>query len=255
MSKTNLSECEMEKKVLCVIPARGGSKGIKLKNLRVVCGETLLAHAVKTALACPEISKTVVSTDHDEIALAAEDCGIEMFFRRPRNLSGDIVGDFDVLLNALNEAEAHFEVKFDIILMLQPTSPLRTPEDVKKAIECLIANEYDSVWTISETDSKYHPLKQLRLNESGTFDYFDPNSKNIVARQQLYSLFHRNGVVYAFTRDCLVNQKSIKGKKSGALLIDGHHVSIDTEEDIELIENLVRLGKIREGVLFAGSNS
>ena len=251
MSKTYLSEYIMEKKVLCVIPARGGSKGIKLKNLRVVCGATLLSHAVKTALACPEISETVVSTDHDDIALEAEASGIKMFFRRPKHLSGDLIGDFDVLLNALDEAESHFKTKFDIIVMLQPTSPLRTPKDVRDAIEHLITKEYDSVWSVSETDSKYHPLKQLSLDESGAFDYFDPNSANIIARQQLTALFHRNGVVYAFTRDCLVKQKSIKGKKSGALLIEGHHISIDTEEDIEIIENLVRIGKVRDGILFS----
>lgn len=240
---------EQKSKILCIIPARGGSKGIKLKNLREICGRSLVSHAIRTARACPEITQTVVSTDHDEIARVAEKDGIEMFFRRPEHLSGDRIGDYEVLLNALEESEAHFETTFDIVIMLQPTSPLRTPHDVSDAVELLKKGQFDSVWSVSETDTKYHPLKQLKLDTSGNMEYFDQAGSAIIARQQLTPLVHRNGVVYAFTRNCLVEQGSIKGKKSGALLIEGSHVSIDTEEDIQLIEYLIEMKKTRDGVL------
>jgi CMP-N-acetylneuraminic acid synthetase len=221
--------------ILAVVPARGGSKGIPLKNLRKVNGTPLVASVGNIIKSIPEIDRSIVSTDHEKIASVAKDAGIAVPFYRPEYLSGDRVGDVEVLTHALLEIEAIDSVIYDIIVMLQPTSPLRKAEHVSDTIRMLIDGAWDSVWTVSETDSKSHPLKQLTVN-NGCLNYYDDNGAKIIARQQLTPVYHRNGIAYAITRDCLLNKKSIKGDKTGALVIKGNNISIDTERDLDLID-------------------
>ena len=195
----------------------------------------MVARVGEVVRALPTIDRAVVSTDHEEIARVAEANGIAAPFRRPPEISGDRVGDWDVLVHALHEMERLDGITYDIIVMLQPTSPLRRPEHVQAAIEILVEGSWDAVWTLSETDSKEHPLKQLTVT-AGELDYYDPAGKGVIARQQLKPVYHRNGIAYAITRDCLVNQGGIKGRRSGGLVLEGHFVSIDTEWDIALAE-------------------
>ena len=222
--------------ILAVIPARGGSKGVKLKNLRLVGGVPLVVIAGKVAHAVTLIDKCVVSTDSKEILEVAGRASIEVPFLRPNNLSGDQVGDWDVLYHALQAMEKIDKKEYDIVVMLQPTSPLRTPENVSKVIEKLVSGGYDSVWSVSLTDLKYHPLKQLVITDEGNLGYFDAAGEGIVARQQLKNVYHRNGVAYAFTRDCILNQKKIMGRRSGVCVISSKQISIDTEDDIKEVE-------------------
>ena len=235
------------KRVLAVVPARGGSKGVKLKNLRKIGESPIVSLAIRTALAVPEIDHTVVSTDHDDIAAAAEAVGIRVPFRRPESLSGDRIGDVEVLQHALHASERDTGQHFDIVVMLQPTSPLRTPGDVSRAIHMLVEEGFDAVWSVSETDTKAHPLKQLVVREDGMMDYYDAAGANIIARQQLKPLYHRNGIVYAIGRSCLMEHGTIKGARTGAMIVPGDHVSIDTEWDFELVNYLVATGNVREG--------
>lgn len=183
----------------------------------------------------PVIDRAVVSTDHEEIASVAEKHGLDAPFRRPENISGDRIGDIDVLTQALHATEKDDGKIYDIIVMLQPTSPLRKAEHVAATISKLVDDELDAVWTISESDSKAHPLKQLKF-ENGQLDYYENTGAKIIARQQLNPLYYRNGIAYALTRACLLDQQELMGGKTGAVLIDGHVVSIDTEWDIELVE-------------------
>jgi len=227
------------RRILAVVPARGGSKGIPLKNLREVGGRSLVARVGDVVRQVPEIDRAVISTDHEEIAKEAEQAGIAAPFRRPEPLCGDRVGDIDVLAHALEATEGIDGLRYDIIIMLQPTSPLRTPGNVSETIRKLVDGAWDSVWTVSETDSKAHPLKQL-LVAGDALDYYDPAGAKIVARQQLIPVYHRNGIAYAMTRDCLLEQKSIKGRRTGALVIPGQHVSIDTEWDLTLVDFILR---------------
>jgi CMP-N,N'-diacetyllegionaminic acid synthase len=226
-----------QRRVLAVVPARGGSKGIPMKNLRSVGGRPLVALAGDAAAAVPEIDRRVVSTDHPEIARVAGEAGLDAPFIRPESIAGDRTGDWDVLTHALHATEAADGVLYDIVVMLQPTSPLRRSSDVAGTIQMLVDGGYDAVWSVSETDSKAHPLKQLAVRD-GVMDYWDPRGAQIIARQQLEPVYHRNGVAYAITRQCLLEQKTIKGSRTGAYVVAGEHVSIDTEWDIQLIEFL-----------------
>jgi CMP-N-acetylneuraminic acid synthetase len=227
------------KSVLAVCPARGGSKGIPLKNIRPIGGVPMVGHVGKVVKGVPEIDRAVISTDHDKIAEVAQQYGLDAPFRRTEELSGDRIADLPVLVQALQECERIDRRRYDIVLMLQPTSPLRKPKHVRDTIRMLADGSWDAVWTVSETDSKNHPLKQLTA-EGGQLGYYDPAGARIIARQQLKPVYHRNGIAYAFTRECLLEQGTIMGARTGVLVLDGHFVSIDTEWDCALVEFIMR---------------
>lgn len=228
-----------QKKILAVVPARGGSKGILEKNLRTVGGVPLVAKVAEVLKGLDEIDRVVVSTDSDRIASVAELAGIAAPFRRPASISGDRVGDLEVLTHALRVMEEMDSCIYDIVVMLQPTSPLRTAQNVKDCLNKLVDENLDSVWTVSETDSKNHPLKQLTVGEGGELGYYDPSGSSIIARQQLMPLYHRNGVAYVMSRECLTKQKTIMGNRAAALIIKEPNVSIDTLWDLMLVNYIL----------------
>jgi CMP-N-acetylneuraminic acid synthetase len=228
------------KRVLAVVPARGGSKGLPRKNLQPLLGRSLIAHVGECVGAMPLIDRAVVSTDDEAIAAEAEAAGIAAPFRRPVNIAGDRIGDLEILLHALNTIEALDKVEYDVVLMLQPTSPLRRPKDVLLTVQRLVKGGFDAVWSVSPTDLKYHPLKQLLVDpDSGNITLFDEKGRDIIARQQLTEIYHRNGVAYAFTRACLLEYESIYGVKTGAVVIDRPVISIDTKEDLIAAEKIM----------------
>lgn len=224
---------------MAVVPARGGSKGIKLKNLREVGGVPLVALAARVARALPWIDLAVVSTDHPDIARVAAAEGLDASFPRPERLAGDRIADWDVLVDSLQQAEQRDGVQYDIVIMLQPTSPMRRAEHVEAVVRQLVSQDFDAVWSVSETDSKAHPLKQLVVGAGGDMSYYDPAGANIIARQQLQPVYHRNGIAYAITRSCLLEQQTIKGRRTGAYVIDDLLVNIDTEFDLDLANFVV----------------
>ena len=238
-----------ERRILAVVPARGGSKGIPFKNLRKLGGVPLVALAGQVAAECDMIDRAVVSTDNDEIARVAEASGLIAPFRRPDELSGDRIGDWDVLDHALKAMERIDNTTYDIVVMLQPTSPGRTKEHIEATLQKLVSGAFDAVWTVSETDSKQHPLKQLSVGEEGRLTYYDPKGAEIIARQQLHPVYHRNGIAYAITRDCIIRQKTIKGSRTGAFVVEGDLPNIDTEIDLGWAEFLLnRRNKVTDPI-------
>lgn len=227
------------KSILVVVPARGGSKGVKHKNIHPLLGEPLISHTGRLIANLPWVDRAVVSTDSDAIAAVAEVSGIAAPFRRPESLSGDRIGDRDVLDQALIEMERQDGRLYDVVVMLQPTSPLRRPAHVTAVVERLTTGGWDSVWTISPADLKYHPLKALVQAEDGLVSYIDPRGSQIIARQQLQPTYYRNGAAYALTRECLVGQKSMTGNRWTGVVIEEPMVSIDTLEDFAKIEAIL----------------
>jgi CMP-N,N'-diacetyllegionaminic acid synthase len=223
------------KRVLAVIPARGGSKGLPRKNLRELGGVPLVVLAGRVARQIPEIDRAVVSTDSPEISAVAVEGGLAAPFVRPESLSGDLIGDVDVLLHALDATEQADGTRYEIIVMLQPTSPLRTAEEVRSCLEMFAANDADSVWSVSRIDRKYHPLKQLCVDR-GRLSYYDSRGSAIIARQQLDDMYIRNGVAYVISRDCLTERRSLMGARAFAWLTTAPHISIDTADDLARAE-------------------
>jgi CMP-N-acetylneuraminic acid synthetase len=227
-------------KVLAIVPARGGSKGIRLKNLRVVAGQSLLARTLGLASALPEISQVCVSTDHPDIKAAALQFDGVTVVDRPEELSGDRVADSPVLKHALEATEALLDMRFDIVLMLQVTSPLRDARDISECLEALANDNGDAAWTVSPTELHFHPRKQLVVDDAGNMDLYDSRGLEIVARQQLTPVFHRNGSCYALRRDFLMSSNTLFSPgKSKAIISEGVRVNIDTEEDLTIAEELL----------------
>jgi CMP-N,N'-diacetyllegionaminic acid synthase len=227
------------KRVLVVIPARGGSKGIPKKNIIPVAGKPLISYTTELAMSLKWADGTVVSTDSAEIAeVALGTPGVEIVWR-PDKLSGDRIGDRDVLVHALLEVEATRHVRFDVVVMLQPTSPLRTGANVEQCVALLLEKQWRAVWSVSETDPSCHPRKQLTLRD-GELDFYEAGGDQVVARQELSQVFHRNGVCYALTRDGLLDATSLWSPgKTSAVVITGQHISIDTVEDLAQVEKII----------------
>ncbi|MBO66999.1 MAG: CMP-N-acetylneuraminic acid synthetase [Acidiferrobacteraceae bacterium] len=226
------------RRILAIVPARGGSKGIKLKNLISVGGVSLISRVGLVIQQLPFLDRAIISTDHSGIAETARSAGIEAPFTRPESLSGDTISDVEVLSHALLEAEKSEKYQFDVIVMLQPTSPFRTPEIVIEACDKLIEGNYDSVVTVSRTDSKGHPLKQFVVKEN-TLRYYDERGKGIIARQQLDPVYHRNGLAYVMTRDCLLVQKTVIGSHTFPIVAEEYVPNIDSYDDIYYAEYLL----------------
>jgi CMP-N,N'-diacetyllegionaminic acid synthase len=225
------------KKILAVIPARGGSKGIKLKNLKKVKGLTLVEHVAKIIVQNRKIDYAYVSTDSNEIKKNALNTGILKALHRPKNLSGDRVSDLDVLSHAIEELKK--KINFDIILMLQPTSVLRKSSHINKALKLLINKKYDAVWSVSKVDHKYHPLKQLKIKKD-KLNFFEEGGKKIISRQQLENTYIRNGAVYAFKKKIILNDKRILNSKTGFFVIKEQQISIDDYNDLRKARELLK---------------
>ena len=228
------------KRLLAVVPARGGSKGLKLKNIQPVLGIPIVARVGRVVKELGYFDRAICSTDHAEIKKVAEGAGLAVPFMRPVEISGDRISDLQVLTHALTEIEKLDRTTYDVVVMLQPTSPMRTAAHVDATIRKCLDGGWDSVWTLSAVELKFHPLKLMSVAADGAMDYWDPRGEQIIARQQLSPAYYRNGAAYAITRDCLLVQKSIKGKKGAAYVIEEPLVDIDGKEDLEAAEKALK---------------
>jgi len=221
-----------KQRILCVIPARGGSVGLPRKNLREIHGVSLVGWAVKFANLIKEIDVVAVSSDSDEILNVSKVQGgacIEIL--RPEELSGPRVSDTDVLRHALEFTERQYMEKFDIVVMLQPTSPLRQITEVNECIYKVKAGA-SAAWTISEVDLKYHFRKQLIITPAGNLDYA-VHGETVIARQQLNPTYIRNGACYVVSKETLLSGVDLLGPNCGLVVSIGIRPNIDTLEDFE----------------------
>lgn len=234
----------MKKKIIyAVTPARGNSKGIKNKNLKSIKNKSLLKLCFDAAKKTKLIDEIVISSDSSKIIRKAKSIGYKVYFKRPKNLSGDKIADMPVIKHALIQIEKNIKKKIDYLVMLQVTSPLRKTEHIKKCIKKILENKLDAVWTISKVDKKYHPDKQLII-KNNEIKFFSRNGKNIIARQQLKNTYYRNGAVYVFSRKAVLNEK-ILPKKSGFIIIKEELISIDTKQDLKRAEQIISFSRAK----------
>lgn len=232
------------KKFLIVIPARGGSKGIKKKNIYPVNGVPLIQYTIEFAKTLKLNYELIVSTDSKVIATLSKSLGAQCPFLRPKYLSTDFIGDMSVLRHALKRAEKKVVKKFDYVIMLQPTSPVRAKKQIYAAINTIIENNYNSVLSISPVEKKYHPFKQFEL-QNGKLKPFSQKSKKIIARQQLSDSYIRNGVVYIFNRRFVLKSNYVYSDNSGYILLTEHTINIDTLTDLIKFEKYIKSKKNR----------
>ncbi|MGB0244512.1 MAG: cytidylyltransferase domain-containing protein [Candidatus Nanopelagicales bacterium] len=217
-------------KVLGLIPARGGSKGVPGKNLRRIGGMTLVEWTARSALTS-SLDRLVISTDSQEIADEARRVGVDVPFIRPNELAQDSSLTIDVVQHALDELKGDW----DAVMILQPTSPFRTASDIDTCIEMLADSAADSVISVTPVGD-HHPAR-MKFIENG-FLIDPPFSEDVEGRprQSLQSLFLRNGAIY-LTRTEVVNGGSIKGASSMAYVMpEERSANIDTEFDLMVAE-------------------
>lgn len=222
---------------LIIVPARGGSKGVLKKNLRTVNGKSLIQIVGEFSMNLDFVDKCVISSDDASIIDEALKYGISAPFVRPDYLSGDRVGDLEVLQHALLNSESIFSTQYDIIIMLQPTSPCRISQDVVDAIQLLLSKPTHQVWSVSKIDLRFHGYKQFFIQEQ-QLDFVSDSGKHIVARQELNDTFIRNGLVYAYLREHILNPNLNSLKQP--LVIDRDYVNIDSETDLEKASLLMK---------------
>ena len=159
-------------KILAVIPARGGSKGITNKNIIDIGGKPLIKYTINAALKSTMLTHCIVSTDSDEIANIAKSCGALVPFKRPENLSNDKALSLPVIQHSLKFMEAKYSFQYDLVIMLQPTTPLRLTKDIDNAINILLETQSDSVISVVEVEG-HHPLRMKRVVEGRLINYID----------------------------------------------------------------------------------
>jgi CMP-N,N'-diacetyllegionaminic acid synthase len=223
--------------VLAVVPARGGSKGIPRKNLRHVAGRSLVAHAAGIVRALSWLDCAVLSTDDEEIAAEAEANGLAAPFRRPAELASDTANSVGMWQHAWQAAEAWAGRRFDISILLEPTSPLRRAEDVEQALQALAGEGVASVMTVSRNPAHFTPEKTLLIGEGAVVRSY--LGQDTPRRQDIPAYYHRNGVCYAIRRDEFFSQGKILAEPCVAVVIDRPLVNIDDELELRLADMLL----------------
>jgi N-acylneuraminate cytidylyltransferase len=227
-------------RVLGVIPARGGSKGVPKKNIRPLCGRPLLAHTLAAAQGSQRLTRTIVSTDSDEIADVARRYGGECPFLRPCDLATDSARAIPVLTHALRVVtESEHEAGrpgFDAVLMLQPTTPFRTSEDIDGALELLDRTGADSVISVVDVEA-HHPARMKYLEGDRLVDPPFCEAYENQPRQELRPMYLRNGAIYAVRAKLLLEEGTLKGRSCRAWIMpQTRSVNIDTELDFRYAE-------------------
>jgi CMP-N,N'-diacetyllegionaminic acid synthase len=227
-------------RVLAVVPARGGSKGIPRKNLRNVGGLSLIARAAGVVQQLPWVDHAVISTDDPDMAEEGRRHGLDVPFMRPAALAGDIARGPDVLHHAWIECERQYGVRFDYALYLEPTSPLRQPSDVEETFKQLLSGSYQSATTVSRSPGHFTPYKCLLVNDEGLIRFYLPEGRTVHARQQIPAFYYRNGVAYAVRREPFLTTKEVIGDTTVAVVIDRPLVNIDDELELEFADWLLQ---------------
>lgn len=228
-------------KILTVIPARSGSKGIPGKNTILINGKPLIQYTIEAALNSSYLTDVIVSTDSKQIASLSENLGAKVPFIRPKELSTDEAQSAPVILHALNFMESSNGKNYDAVLMLQPTSPFRTHLHINQSIELLkTSQECDSVVSVVSVGGN-HPLRMKRMVGSRLVNYVDQGSWDMRPRQVLPDVFIRNGAIYLINRDKLVKDEELIGKHClGMVMTTKESVNIDTSFDLELTKIIMQ---------------
>ena len=224
--------------VLCIIPARGGSKGVPRKNLRTVGGQPLLAWACAAARRSPLIDCTVLSTDDAEMAAAAREHGVEAPFLRDASLGRDDTPVLEVVRDALARMEAARGHEFAWILLLQPTCPFVQPQDIKRALALARTRGADTVLAAYPVGQK-HPDIMFTLGADDEVRWFTEPENRMARRQDFAPLLARSGLLYLASRRTIVERGSFYGDRVCAIEVEpARALGIDTEEDLLLADAL-----------------
>lgn len=222
-----------------LITARGGSKGIPQKNIRPLAGKPLIAWTIQAAKQSRRLDRAIVSTDDPEIASVAREWGAEVPFMRPPELALDDSPHRDVVLHALDWLESESASPPDYLMLLQPTSPLRTAEDIDRAIALAAEKDADSV--ISVCPTPHHPYLSKEIAEDGQLLDFIERPQGYLPRQSLAPAYSLNGAIYLVRRSVLRERDSWYTARTFAYVMPPERsLDIDTPWDLHLVDLILR---------------
>ena len=221
-----------DKKIIAIIPARSGSKGLKDKNIKPLNGKPLIAYTIEAAKQCGFFDRIIVSTDSEKYAEISKQFGADVPFLRSAENSGDKSGSWDVVKEVLSK----LDIKYDIVVLLQPTSPLRTSQDIKNAVNMFFDKDADTLFSVCETP---HPVFWCNtLNDDmSAKDFIKPEYQK--PRQQLPKTYTINGAVYIVKTEKLDNLDMYSSKGYVYIMDKEHSVDIDSELDFKYVEALL----------------
>ena len=242
------SELSISKKeILTVIPARGGSKGIPRKNIKDLAGKPLLAYTAEAALNSKRLGRIILSTDDDEIKKVGYSLGLEVPFDRPSELAQDYSTGTLVIQHAVRTFEELEHYCPEVIVVLQPTSPLRTSKHIDDALEIFQKNKADSLVSVTEVPHNMNPYSVMKLEKDGMVKPFLNYDENKNLRQMKPKFYARNGAaIYICTYECLMKKNSLFGKTTLPYFMNKED-SLDLDDEVdwqmtELVLNKHSLG-------------
>jgi CMP-N,N'-diacetyllegionaminic acid synthase len=240
---TQPSNIKMMHRILGIIPARGGSKGIPRKNISLLGGKPLISWTIEAALESRVCDRLLVSTDDPEIADVAKESGADVPFLRPPALSTDTATSLSVVEHAIDWLKDNCAETFSHVVFLQPTSPFRTAKDIQNAVA--IAKKTDAA-VVSVCQPHHHPYLLKIIREDGTLGNLLPASASYSRRQDFPPVYALNGAIYVISVDCLQQEKTFNPKKTVPYIMPPEHsLDIDTPWDLFLAEQIIQ-GKMKK---------
>ena len=228
--------------ILCIICARGGSKGIKNKALVNFRGKPLIFYTIKQALKAKIFEEVIVSTDSLKIQKIAKTYGAKSWFLRPKNISSDNASKLLAISHAFKEAEQYFKKKFDICFDLDLTSPLRNIDDIKKALKKFKKGNFNNLFSVTEAKKK--PYFNMVEKNKNTYSLSKKSKKNIFSRQKTPKVFELNASLYIFSRRFLLKKNKLFNKYSSVYVMPRERsIDIDDYLDLKLARYLFKNDK------------
>ena len=227
-------------KILCTICARAGSKGVKNKNIKEINGKPLIAYTIEQAKDSGLFEHIVISTNSNEIATVAELYGAEIFFKRDAIMASDTAGKLDVIKDAFMRSEKYYNTKFDYLVDLDATAPLRGVKDIIESFKQFLDNKNDNL--ITAMPSRRSPYFNLVEQDKNGKVYLSKElDSSIVRRQDAPKSYDMNASIYIWKRDTILNENSIFLENTGLYVMpEERSIDIDTELDYKFVELIMK---------------
>jgi CMP-N,N'-diacetyllegionaminic acid synthase len=226
-------------KILCTICARGGSKGVKNKNIKNINGKPLIAYTIEQAIKSKLFEHIIISTDSDKIANISKKYGAEVFFRRDKEMASDSAGKLEVIKDAFIKSENYYNEQYDYLIDLDATAPLRSVEDIINSFKQFIDNNNDNL--ITAMPSRRSPYFNLiEVDNSGKIYLSKSLENSALRRQDAPKSYDMNASIYIWKRDIILNKNTIFLENTGLYIMpEERSIDIDTELDYKFVEFLM----------------
>jgi CMP-N-acetylneuraminic acid synthetase len=233
------------KEILGIIPARGGSKGVPKKNIKLLGGEPLIAWTIEEAKKSKMLNRLILSTDSEEITEIGRKYSVEVPFLRPAELAKDDTPTIDVIKHCLGYLKKTENYIPDVVVILQPTTPFRKSKDIDEAINLYLQRNVSAVVSVSKVPSHYNPEWQLVIDSNGMLTTRDGKKLSALKtrRQRLMDTYYRNGEIYVINPDNIIDKNNVYGDTVLPFITRGK-VNIDSIIDFEYAEFLIKREQI-----------